>query len=50
MLKPDEKLALGKALDRLGVYSMQIFPRTSQEDAEGMKALSHISVQGSRQP
>ena len=40
VLKPDEKLALGKALDRLGVYSMQIFPRTSQEDAEVMKALS----------
>ena len=40
VLKPDEKFALGKALDRLGVYSMQIFPRTSQEDAEVMKALS----------
>lgn len=40
VLKPDEKFALGKALDKLGVYSMQIFPRTSKEDAEVMKALS----------
>ncbi len=40
VLKPDEKFALGKALDKLGVYSMQIFPKTSQEDAEVMEALS----------
>lgn len=40
VLKPDEKFALGKALDALGVYSMQIFPKTSKEDAEVMKALS----------
>lgn len=40
VLKPDEKFALGKALDKLGVYSMQIFPRTSPEDEEVMRALS----------
>lgn len=40
VLKPDEKFALGKALDALGVYSMQIFPMTSQEDKEVMTALS----------
>lgn len=40
VLKPDEKFALGKALDALGVYSMQIFPMTSDEDKEVMTALS----------
>ena len=44
VLKPDEKFALGKALDKLGVYSMQIFPKTSQEDAEVMKALSQANL------
>lgn len=44
VLKPDEKFALGKALDKLGVYSMQIFPKTSQEDAEVMKALSQAGL------
>ena len=44
VLKPDEKFELGKALDKLGVYSMQIFPRTSKEDAEVMKALSQAGL------
>ena len=44
VLKPDEKFALGKALDKLGVYSMQIFPKTSQEDAEVMEALSKSNL------
>jgi 2-isopropylmalate synthase len=34
VLKPDEKIALAKAIDRLGVSSIEIFPVVSQQDKE----------------
>jgi 2-isopropylmalate synthase len=34
VLKPDEKIALAKALDQLGVSSLEIFPLVSPQDKE----------------
>lgn len=44
VLKPDEKIAIALALDRLGAYSIELFPAVSECDQEVVKALCAMSL------
>lgn len=44
VLKPDEKIALAKALDELGVSSLEIFPVVSEQDVELTKELIGMNL------
>jgi len=39
VFKPDEKIAIAQALDRLGTYSIELFPAVAESDQEVVKAL-----------
>lgn len=44
VFSPEEKIDLAKALDRLGVYSIEIFPAVSQEDQQVVKKLVKMNL------
>lgn len=44
VLKPDEKIALARALDKLGVSSLEIFPVVSGQDMEVAKELIQMNL------
>ena len=45
VLTTEEKLRLARVLDDLGVYSIQMFPRLSEEDLECTKAMRKMNLQ-----
>ncbi len=44
VFKPEEKITLAKALDKLGVYSIELFPAVSVEDQEIVKQLVKMNL------
>lgn len=44
VFKPDEKLALAKQLDKLGVDSFEIFPIVSKDDADVVKEILRLGL------
>jgi len=44
VFKPDEKLAIAKQLDKLGVNSYEIFPVISQDDADVVKEILKLGL------
>jgi isopropylmalate/homocitrate/citramalate synthase len=50
VLKPDEKIALAKVLDDLGVSSLEIFPVTSPDDKEVTKELVKMNLRAQIRP
>lgn len=50
VLKPDEKIALAKGLDRLGVSSLEIFPLVSPQDKELTVELIKMNLRAQVRP